>query len=123
VPNSYAATINVVCFVADYVLGPVVAAVCITGALRQRLSSPWVWAGLAVTALLSGVFGFYMNILPTLAGSPGGAVFSALPHVWVDGRISGSATLGMMALRSGVLFSLAAVALQTLRPRVGPALA
>lgn len=118
-PNSYGPIIGAARFVADYLLGPLIAAGCIAGALRQRLASRWVWVGLAMTALLSGMFGFYMNILPSVPGSPGGAVFSALPHVWIGGRVSGAATLAVMAVRTGVLFTLAGIAFHTLRRRAG----
>jgi hypothetical protein len=125
VPNTYNGVITAARFVADYLLGPLVAAGCIVGALRQRLSSRWIWVGLGLTALFSGMFGFYMNVnvLASPHGSTGGAVFSALPHVWVGGRVSGTATLAVMALRAGLLFTVAAIALRAMRTRGNATLA
>jgi hypothetical protein len=123
VPNTYNGIISGASFAADYLLGPVIAAGCIAVALRQRLSSRWIWIGIGLIALISGMFGFYMNILPPRGGFPGGAVFSALPTVIVDGHVSTLATLALVSLRAGVLFSVAAIALRTLRGRVESRLA
>jgi hypothetical protein len=120
VPNSYTGPISAASLVADYLLGPLIAAGCIVLALRQRLTSRWVWIGLGLIALFSGMFGFYMHILPPRGGFPGGAVFSALPHVVLDGRANGAATLALVALRAGILFTVAGLAFRAMRPRLNP---
>jgi len=117
VPNSYTGPISAASVVADYLLGPVIAAGCIALALRQRLTSRWVWIGLGLVALFSGMFGFYMNVLPPHGGFPGGAVFSALPNVMVDGHWSTAATLALVALRAGILFVAAGIAYGAMRTR------
>ena len=116
-PAAYDVLIAATSFVADYLLGPALAAGCIALALRQRLSSGWVWIGLALIALISGMFGFYMNVLPRLGGLPESAVFSAVPNVWMNGRVNGTATLAVVILRAGVLFALAGIAFRALRSR------
>jgi hypothetical protein len=117
VPNSYTGPISAASFVADYLLGPVFAAGGIALALRQRLTSRWVWIGLGLIALFSGMFGFYMNVLPPRGGFPGGAVFSALPNVIVDGHVNAAATLALVALRAGVLFAVTGIAYGAMRTR------
>ena len=117
VPNTYNGLITAVSFITSYLLGPLFVAGCIVLALRQRLSSRWVWIGLGMIAVLSALFGFYMNILPAVGGRPSGAVFSALPNVLVDGRFSRAATLSLVAVRAAVLFIIAALAFGSLRTR------
>jgi hypothetical protein len=118
VPNTYVGTIAATGFFTNYLLGPAIAGTCIFIALRQRLSSPWVWIGLGVIALASNLFGFHMNVLPHLGGSPGGPTFSAIPVVRVNGHVSAAATLSLVAMRATVLFALAAVAFHALRRRI-----
>ncbi len=120
VPNTYTGLIAAASFVASYLLGPTITTVCIALALRQRLSSRWVWIGLGVIALFSGLLGFHMNILPPVGRHPGGAVFSTIPAVLVSGRVNAAATLEMAALRAALLFATAAMAYRALRMRLMP---
>lgn len=115
IPNSYTGLIAAASIIANYLLGPACIAGIIAIALRQRLVSGWVWVGLALTALCSGALGFHMNMLPATAGTPGGAVFSAVPAVYVDGHLDNLATLAMVLGRAGSLFSVAGVAYVLMR--------
>ncbi|HEY6453682.1 MAG TPA: hypothetical protein VIY90_00220 [Steroidobacteraceae bacterium] len=115
--NTYVGTIAAASFVTSYVLGPAFASACIFIALRQRLSSQWVWIGLGVIALASSFFGFHMNVRPPLGGHPGDTTFSAMPIVYVAGHVSTAATLSRAVMRATVLFSIAAIALRWLRNR------
>jgi hypothetical protein len=110
-PGGYHALFLLVSFTASYLIGPLIALCCIAVALRQRLSSPWVWVGLAFIALVSGVFGFYH--------SPG-APYEGILHVRVNGHVDAGATLAMIGLRAAVLFTLAAIVYRTLRTRIRP---
>jgi hypothetical protein len=112
VPNTYTGLIAVTSFVANYLLGPAIAAGCIALALRHRVSSSWVWIGLTLIALLSGLIGFHINILP------GGAVasFSVAPAAVVNGRAS--LDVAMVIARAVILFTFAAVAYRTLKSRL-----
>jgi hypothetical protein len=85
--------------------------------LRQRLSSAWVWVGLALIALLSGPFGFHMNFIPLEGGGRGGPSFSMIGVVYQHGRLDGAATLGLAALRAVILFAAAAIAYRALQAR------
>src|SRR5665213_2205812 len=76
--ESYLGLIEAAGFMANYLLGPLLAAGCITVALRQRLESPSVWIGLGLVALLSGLLGFHMNPMS----------YSAVGFIYVDGRVS-----------------------------------
>jgi hypothetical protein len=118
VPNTYVGIIAAAGFVTGYLLGPAIATACIFIALRQRLSSPWVWIGLGVIALASNLFGFHMNVIPPLGANPGGTTFSALPIVRVDGHVSAAATLSLVAMSATVLFTIAAFILHCLRKRI-----
>jgi hypothetical protein len=118
VPNSYEGLIAVVSFATSYLLGPLFAAACIVLALRQRLSSGWVWAGLGLVALLSGLFGFYMRTMPAIDGHSSGTAFGAVPVVFLNGRVSAAASLSLVAARAAVLFSIAACAFVALRTRL-----
>jgi hypothetical protein len=117
-PNSYNGVIAAASLVSSYVLGPVIAAACIVVALRQRLSSHWVWIGLGLVALVSNLLGFHVSVLSPAGGAPGGTVFSAVPYVWVDGRVNEAATWGFMALRATLLFGAAGLTFGFLRKYV-----
>jgi hypothetical protein len=117
VPNTYVGTIAAASFVTSYLLGPAIAAACIFISLRQRRSSLWVWIGLGLVAVVSSLFGFHMNIHPPFGGYPGGASFSVVPAVYVDGHLSAAATLSLVAMRATVLFTIAAFVFHYLRRR------
>lgn len=108
--ESYLGLIEVAGFAANYLLGALLAAGCITVALRQRLQSPAVWVGLGLVALLSGLLGFHMNAMS----------YSGVGLIYVDGRVNTAATFAVAGLRAAVLFGFAAVAYRTLRMRAVP---
>jgi hypothetical protein len=118
VPNTYVGIIAATSFVTSYLLGPAMAGACIFIALRQRLSSLWVWIGLVLIALASSLFGFHMHVFPPLGADPGGPVFSVIPAVYVDGHVSAAATLSLVAMRATVLFTIAAFTFPSLRRRI-----
>lgn len=109
-PGGYRALIAAAGFFASYAIGPLAAAACIAVALRQRLTSGWVWTGLALIALLSGFFGFYP---PSAPGMP----YHAATLAYANGHVSAAATLALVGLRAAVLFVLAALAWRALRAR------
>ncbi len=118
VPNSYNGAIAAASIVTNYLLGPAVAAGSIALALRQRVSSPWVWVGLGLIALFSGSLGFHMNIYPSQGSNPGGAAFSMGPIVIVNGQADAAATLAVVAMRAVVLYAAATIAYRTLQTRL-----
>jgi len=93
-----------------YVVGPLLAAGAIAIALRQRLSSSWVWVGLGVIAIFTGFFAFHA---PETMNDP----YRATQIVMENGRVSGAATLAWVGLRASVLFVLAAIAYRALKAR------
>lgn len=101
----------------SYVIGPALAAACIAIALRQRLSSRWVWAGLALIALASGPLGVHIQFLLPEGGMPGGIRGSAAPAVYAQGQVDVAATFAMMVARAVVLFALSALAYRMLKRR------
>ena len=102
-PASYQTLLAAVSLFATYLLGPLAAAACVAVALRQRLTSAWVWTGLILIALLCGLFGFYTPSAPRMP-------YHLATIAYVDGHPSVAASLGLIALRAGVLFVLAALA-------------
>jgi hypothetical protein len=117
-PSGYTSLIAVVSFLASYLIGPLLAAGCIVAALRQRLSSRWLWVGLALIALISGFLGFHMHFVPAADGGPQGPVFSALGVVWEQGRPDPAATLSLALLRAALLFAMATFAYRLLKARL-----
>jgi hypothetical protein len=117
-PHTYLGIAKAVSFATNYLLGPLFVAACIALALRQRLSSQWFWIGMGLIAVLSGLFGFHINVFPLADGRLTNTSFSAAPVVFVDGRVSPAATLSLVALRAAVLFIVAALAFRSLRSRL-----
>ena len=104
--------------VPENVIGPALAALCVVIALRQRLSSHWVWAGLVLIALLFGPIGFHVLFLAPEGGVPGGIRGSAAQIVFEAGRINTAATLTTMGIRSLVLFAASALVYRMFGQRV-----
>ena len=109
-PGGYQALLAAVSLFTTYLIGPLAAAACIALALRQRLNSAWVWTGLVLIALLSGLFGFYTPSSPKMP-------YHLATMAYVDGHINVAATLGLIGMRASVLFVLAALAWRTLKNR------
>jgi hypothetical protein len=109
-PGSYQALIAGVTIFTGYLLGPLLAAACIAVAIRQRLSSAWVWVGLALIALFSGFFTFHA---PTTQHD----AYRAAAIVMSNGRVDGAATLMLVGARAAMLFALAGTAWRTLKNR------
>jgi hypothetical protein len=116
-PNGYITLITSVSFFTNYLVGPLLATGCIVIALRQRLASRWVWVGLCLIAMVSGPLGFHMHFNPSEIGGQGSASFSAWGFVYRQERADLSATLSVTALRTAVLFAMAAIAYGALRKR------
>lgn len=117
-PERYRALIAFASFTTQYLVGLGLVAGCIAIAVRQRLASGWIWVGLGLIALLTGMLGFYMHVIPPQDGHQGGAVYSLFALVYRHGRQSLPATLGAWALHAAVLFGLAATAYRALQARI-----
>jgi hypothetical protein len=114
-PGYYQALIAIAAIFTGYVIGPLLAALCVATALRQRLDSAWVWMGLALIALFSGFFAFHGPSF--VFGTGGGGPYGAVALISQNGHIDVPATLTLIGLRAGVLFAAAALAWRTLRNR------
>jgi hypothetical protein len=114
-PGYYQGLIAAAAIFTGYIIGPLLAALCIATALRQRLASGWVWTGLALIALFSGFFAFHGPSF--VFGTGGGGPYGAVALISRDGHIDVPATLTLIGLRAGVLFAVAAFAWRTLRSR------
>lgn len=115
IPQHVRAIGGLVTLVGSYCVGPALAIACIAVALRQRLSSRWVWAGLALLALASGVLGVHVDFLQPQGDSPGGIRGAMAQTVHAAGRIDVAATLLVVSIRASVLFMLSVLALRLLR--------
>lgn len=101
----------------SYVIAPALAAACIAIALRQRLSSRWVWTGLALIALASGPLGIHIDFPQLESGLPGGIRGSLIQTVHAAGRVDFQATLLVMSLRAFALLALSTLVLRLSRQR------
>ncbi|MGH8218963.1 MAG: hypothetical protein ACREUT_10425 [Steroidobacteraceae bacterium] len=119
-PESYRVLIGLASFMVRYAIGLLLAAGCIAVAVRQRLVCGWFWAGLSLIALLTGILGFYVHVIPPEGGHQGATVYSIAAVVYLHGRVNLGATLGAAALHAAVLFTMAAAAYQALRARLMP---
>ncbi|MGH8258351.1 MAG: hypothetical protein ACREUG_01520 [Steroidobacteraceae bacterium] len=119
-PESYRALIALGGFIARYLVGVLLAAGCIAVALRQRLASGWIWVGLGLIALLTGIIGFYVHVIPPRAGDRGSAVYSLAALIYRHGRVNLAATLDAWALHAAALFAMAAAGYHILRVRLMP---
>jgi hypothetical protein len=117
-PASYHALVELVSFLVTYLLGALLAAGCIAVAVRQRLASGWIWVGLGLIALLSGLLGFHVHVIPPQGGHRGGTIYSLAAIVYLHGRANLAATLGAWVLHAAVLFAIAATAYHTFRIRL-----
>lgn len=109
-PGGYQALIAGVVIFTGYVVGPLLAAGCIALALRQRLSSAWVWAGLVLISLFSGFFAFH-------APDAERPMYGGALVVMHAGHVDPAGTLLLVGLRAGVLFVLSVLAWRTLKAR------
>ena len=57
--------------VGSYGIGPLLALGCVVIAVRQRLTSRWLWVGLALVALVSGPIGIHIDFLSAVDGAAG----------------------------------------------------
>lgn len=119
VPESLRTLATVLTLLGSYCIGPVLALACSVVAVRQRLSSAWVWIGLALIALASGAIGVQIQFLAPEGGMPGGIRGSALLQVYQHGQVDFAATRAWIAARVAVLFVLSAVTYSVLRNRAG----
>ncbi len=118
-PAAYGYFIAAVGFFTSYALGGAVGAWCIVLALRQRLSSAWVWAGLALIALFSGPIGFHTHFEPAKAGAAPGTRFGMIRVAYQQGEPDLAATMTLALSRSAVMFLVLAVAYLLLQRRIG----
>jgi hypothetical protein len=119
-PGSYRALIDLAGLVTNYLLGAVLSVGCLVVALRQRLESGWVWLGLGLVAVLTGLFGFHVHEFPAVAGHKAEVSYSMANVVYWNDQVSLAASLGVSALRAVVLFSVAGVAYYLVRRRLIP---
>jgi hypothetical protein len=119
-PGSYRALIDLAGLVINYLLGAVLSVACIVVALRQRLESGWVWLGLGLIAVLTGLLGFHVHEYPAIPGHKAAVSYSLADVVYWHERVSLAASLGVSALRALVLFSMAGIAYHMVRLRLVP---
>ncbi len=116
-PAGYALFIVVVSVFTSYALGPLIAAGCITVALRQRLRSAWVWVGLALVAMLSGPLGIHTRAVPAAQGGEGGTLYAMVRIAYADGEPALAATMTFALLRMVIMFLALATLYRVLQKR------
>jgi hypothetical protein len=90
---------------------------CVVMAVRQRLTSAWLWAGLALLALACGAIGVHVDLLTTVNGPAGGIRGSFIQTALRDGNIHLGATAILMTVRTLGLLAFAAVSYRVLQKR------
>ncbi len=120
-PGHYRTIVDVAIFIANNLIAVMVAAGSMVIAIRQRVTSGWVWVGLASVALLSGIAGIHVHDVPPYGAFRAGSSFSLINLAYVDGHPSLSATITAVALRATTLFAITAATYYALRQRAIPA--
>jgi hypothetical protein len=120
VPESYRELFSIMSFVVSYLVAALLAVGCLAVALRQRLASGWLWVGLIVLSVVSGILGFHQHVIAPEGGPHGVTQYSVAAIVYLHGRASLAATVGVALVHAGVLFAMAATAYRALRTRLIP---
>ena len=102
----------------SYGIGLLLVLGCVVMAVRQRLTSRWVWAGLALVALACGAIGVHVDLLTTVNGAAGGIRGSFIQTALREGNIDLGATAILMATRTLGLLAVSAVLYRILRRRL-----
>lgn len=121
IPDNIRTLGSTLAFIGSHVPGPALAVACIVIALRQRLSSRWIWIGLALIALASAVLGLDIQFPTPGTGVTGGMRGSAVRLVYEHGQVDVAATLAWMGVRAAALFVLSALAYHLFRQRIDAA--
>jgi hypothetical protein len=101
----------------SYGIGPLLALGCAVIAVRQRLASRWVWAGLALVALASGPIGIHIDFLNAVDGVSGGIRGALTQTVQNGGRLDIGATALLITVRTLGLLAFSALSYRLLRQR------
>jgi len=117
-PERYRTLIGVAYVVVNYLLAGALSAGCITVALRQRLASGWIWAGLGLIAVFSGFVGFHVHVSAPEGGYRAGVAYSVVHYVYLHGRPSMAATVAVAAGHAAFLFAVPATVYFALRMRL-----
>lgn len=104
---------SLITLLGSYCAGPMLAAICVAMSIRQRLTSTWVWVGIALIACACGPIGVHIDLPQT-----GGVHGSAIHAVNGAGFVDLTSTWMMIAVRTLTLFSIAALALLIARRRI-----
>ncbi|HEY6453717.1 MAG TPA: hypothetical protein VIY90_00395 [Steroidobacteraceae bacterium] len=116
-PDSYRILIGLAYVVVNYLLAGALSTGCIIIALRQRLTSGWIWAGLSLIAVFSGFLGVHMHVIPTANGHQGGVSYYVVETVYLHGLPNLAATVEVAAARATVMLAVAAAAYRVLQMR------
>jgi hypothetical protein len=83
-------------------------------AVRQRLTSGWMWIGLVLVAVISGALGLHVEFI-SAAGGIRGSLTQSVSH---GGHVDIGATAVLMSARALGLLAIATLALRMLRQRI-----
>lgn len=104
--------------VGSYGIALLLALGCVVIAVRQRLTSRWVWAGLALVALASGPIGIHIDFLSAVDGATGSIRGALTQTVQDSGRLDIGATALLVAARTLGLLVFSALSYRVLRQRL-----
>jgi hypothetical protein len=102
----------------SYGIGLLLVLGCVVMAVRQRITSVWIWAGLAGVALTCGATGVHVDLLTTVNGTAGGIRGSFIQTALRGGEIDIGATALLMAARTLGFLAFAAITFRIARQRI-----
>lgn len=120
-PADVSAIAWVISTLGNYFLGPLVATACIVVALRQRIVSAWIWAGLFMIAVACGLFGIHWHSFPPTGSTSGGIRGSVILQAYDQGNLDVAMTRLLVSVRIIGFFAISAATYLFLRRRLFPA--
>jgi hypothetical protein len=113
-PASIRALRVLVTALGSYGISLILALGCVVVAVRQRLTSGWMWAGLALVAAISGALGLHVEFI-NAAGGIHGSLTQSVSH---NGHLDIGATALLVSARALGLLAIATLTLRLLRQRI-----
>jgi hypothetical protein len=116
-PESVGLVSLAVTAVGSYGIGLLLVLGCVVTAVRQRLDSAWIWAGVTLVALACAAIGLHIEVLTAVNGTAG-IRGSVLQTALRGGEIDIGATALLMSARALGFLALAAIGFSVLRRRI-----
>jgi hypothetical protein len=117
-PSGISTLSGAITMLGSYGIGLLLVLGCVLTAVRQRLTTPWMWVGLILVTVTCGAIGVHVDLLTTVNGAGGGIRGSFIQTALRGGNIDVSATAILMAARTAGFLGFAVLMLWLLRRRI-----